>query len=106
MVEPPGKRKGRRRPARYALRIEFERRPDSSELARLVEATVWVNESHPAYRRASGSRAMSYHVALSAAMALAPLAAEPAYQHEFVTAFLTRWGKADLRVKRGRRRKG
>ncbi len=87
------------------MRIEFEQRPGSPELARLVEATVWVNEAHPAYRRASGSRALAYHVALSAAMALAPLAAEPADQHQFVTAFLTRWGKADVSVKRGRRRR-
>jgi hypothetical protein len=105
VLEPPTAKKGRRRPARYALRIEFEQRPESAELARLVEATVWVNEAHPAYRRASGSRAAAYHVALSAAMALAPLAAEAVHQHEFITAFLTRWGNADLAVKRGRRKR-
>ncbi len=105
VLEPPMAKKGRRRPARYALRIEFEQRPESAELARLVEATVWVNEAHPAYRRASGSRAAAYHVALSAAMALAPLAAEPRDQHEFITAFLTRWGNADVAVKRGRRKR-
>ncbi|MGD2155199.1 MAG: hypothetical protein PVG79_18175, partial [Gemmatimonadales bacterium] len=77
----------------------------SPELARLVEATVWVNESHPAYRRAAGSKAAAYHVALSAAMALAPLAAEPTHQHEFITAFLTRWGNADVRVERRRKRR-
>jgi hypothetical protein len=104
VLEPPTAKKGPRRPARYALRIEFEQRPESPELARLVEATVWVNEAHPAFRRASGSRAAAYHVALSAAMALAPLAAEPAHQHEFITAFLTRWGHADVSVKRGRRK--
>jgi hypothetical protein len=38
-------------------------------------------------------------------MALAPLAAEPAHQHEFITAFLTRWGNADVRVERGRKRR-
>ena len=105
VLEPPAAKKGPRRPARYALRIEFEQRPESPELARLVEATVWVNEAHPAYRRAAGSRAAAYHVALSAAMALAPLAAEPAQQHEFITAFLTRWGDADLRVERRRKRR-
>ena len=104
-MEPPTAKKGPRRPARCALRIEFEQRPESAELARLVEATVWVNEAHPAYRRASGSRAAAYHVALSAAMALAPLAAEPAHQHEFITAFLMRWGNADVALKRGRRRR-
>ena len=105
VIEPPPAKKGPRRPARYALRIEFEQRPESPELARLVESTVWVNEAHPACRRASGSRAAAYHVALSAAMALAPLAAEPAYHHEFITAFLMRWGNADVAVKRGRRKR-
>lgn len=105
VLEPPAGKRGPRRPTRYALSIEFEERPDSSELARLVEATVWINESHPAYRRASGSRAAAYHVALSAAMALAPLAAEPADHHDFVTAFLTRWGNADVSVKRKRRKR-
>jgi HSP90 family molecular chaperone len=33
-----------------------------------------------------------YHIALSVAMALAPLAVELANQHRFVTAFLSRWG--------------
>lgn len=102
VLQPPGRRKGPRRPGRYSLRIEFERRPGSDELARLVEATVWVNEAHPACRRAAESRAMPYHIALAAAMALAPLAAEPADQHAFVTAFLTRWGTADVTVKPGR----
>src|SRR5262249_53555831 len=42
-----------RRPGRYGLTIQFEERPDEPELARLVESTVWINESHPAYRRAA-----------------------------------------------------
>lgn len=105
VLEPPGRRGGPRRLGRYSLRIEFESRPDSDQLARLVEATVWVNEAHPACRRAAESRAMPYHIALVAAMALAPLAAEPADQHAFVTAFLTRWGNADVTVKRGSRKR-
>ena len=31
----------------------------------------------------------AYHIALAAALALAPLAVEPAHEHAFVTAFLT-----------------
>jgi hypothetical protein len=82
------------RPVRYGLTIQFEPRPDSDELARLAESIVWVNESHPAYRRAAASRAEGYHLALSVALALAPLAVEPAEAQRFVTAFLTRWGEA------------
>jgi hypothetical protein len=89
----PGGRKGKA-PARYGLRIRFESRPDDPSLGRLVESTVWVNEAHPAYRRATASRSEGYHVALTMAMALASLTVEPAHVHNFVTRFLARWGKA------------
>jgi hypothetical protein len=55
---------------------------------------VWVNEAHPAYRRAAASRSEGYHLALTVAMALAPLAVEPARVLEFVNAFLARWGES------------
>ncbi|MBI4629295.1 MAG: ATP-binding protein [Candidatus Rokubacteria bacterium] len=93
-----------RRPARYGLTIQFEARPDDPELSRLVESTVWVNEAHPAYRRAVASRSEGYHVALAVAMALAPLAVDPAKEHAFVTVFLARWGEA-LDRQKGRRPK-
>ncbi|MGH7664678.1 MAG: hypothetical protein ACRENI_10350 [Gemmatimonadaceae bacterium] len=89
-----------RRPTRVGLTIQFETRPDDSELARLVETTVWVNDAHPAYRRAAASRSEGYHIALSDAMALAGLAglaglaAEPSQEHAFVTAFLAHWGES------------
>jgi hypothetical protein len=92
-----------RRPARYGLSIQFEDRPDDLELGRLIESTVWVNEGHPAYRRAATSRSEGYHVAVAVAMALAPLAVDPAKEHGFVTAFLARWGAAVDR-RSGRRR--
>jgi len=85
---------GPKRPARYGLMVQFEARAKDSELARLVDTVVWVNEAHPAYRRAVASRSEGYHLALSVALALAPLAAEPAGQHDFVTGFLSRWGEA------------
>jgi len=83
-----------RRPAHYGLDIQFEDRADDVELGRLTESTVWVNRAHPAYRRAQASHAIGYHIALSVAMALAPLAVEPAYQQGFITTFLSRWGEA------------
>ena len=92
-----------RRPARYGLSIQFEERADDPELSRLIESTVWVNEGHPAYRRAAASRSEGYHVAVAVAMALAPLAVDPSKEHAFITAFLTSWGAAvDRRA--GRRR--
>jgi hypothetical protein len=85
---------GIRRPARYGLAIQFESRRDDSELARLVESTVWINEAHPAFRRAVASRSEGYHLALAVAMALGPLAVQSAEEHSFINAFLSRWGEA------------
>lgn len=99
----PGGR-GPRRPARYGLRIQLESRPDDSALSRLAESTVWVNEAHPAYGRAVASRTESYHLALSAAMALAPLAVDATETHRFVTSFLAHWGEATAKPARGPRR--
>lgn len=82
------------KPARYGLTIQFESRPQGADLGRLVESTVWVNDAHPAYRRAVASRSEGYHIALSVALALAALAVEPSAEHGFVTAFLARWGEA------------
>jgi hypothetical protein len=96
-------RGGSRRPAHYGLDIEFDDRADDAEIARLVESTVWVNRAHPAYRRALASRSIGYHIALAVALALAPLAVEPAREHHFVTAFLSSWGDA-IEKPRGRGR--
>ena len=83
-----------RTPGRYGLHIQFETRPDDHELGRLVESTVLVNDAHPAYLRATASRSEGYHLALTVAMALAPLAVEAEKTHAFITDFMARWGKA------------
>lgn len=85
---------GARRPSRYGLHVEFESNPNDEELARLVESTVRINDAHPAYRRAALTRSMAYHIGLSVALALAPLAADAATEHRFLTQFLARWGRA------------
>lgn len=108
-VEPPATdtvlpgARGKARPARYRLNIRFESAPDDPELGHLVESTVVVNDAHPAYRRAEASRSEGYHLALTVALALAPLAVEADKEHDFVTAFLARWGEA-LKRPSGRRR--
>ena len=93
---------GPRRPTRYGLAIDFEERPDSHDLGRLVESTVLVNTAHPAYLRAVASRSEGYHAALTVGMALAAVAVEPAGTQAFLTTFLARWGEA---VGRDRRRR-
>jgi hypothetical protein len=85
---------GRRRPARYGLLVQFESRPADSELARLVDSTIWINDAHPAYTRSVASRSLGYHTALAVALALAPLAVEARDEHTFITQFLAHWGSA------------
>jgi hypothetical protein len=92
-----------RAPMRYGLGVQFEDRPDDSELGRLVESTVWINQAHPAYRRATASRSVGYHVSLAVALALAPLAVEPNQEHIFITRFLSHWGHALGQSRRRRR---
>ncbi len=98
----PGEERSRA-PMRYGLGIQFEERPDDSELGRLVESTVWINQAHPAFRRALASRSVGYHISLAVALALAPLAVEAAQEHAFITRFLAHWGHA-LEQPHGRRR--
>jgi hypothetical protein len=81
---------GRRQPARYGLLVQFESRPGGTELARLVDSTIWINDVHPAYVRALASRSLGYHTAL----ALALLAVEAGDEHAFITQFLAHWGGA------------
>lgn len=93
---------GPRKPTRYGLAVDFEDRPESPDLARLVESTALVNTAHPAYLRALASRSEGYHAALSVAMALGAVAVEPAGMQGFVTSFLARWGRALGRDRRRR----
>jgi hypothetical protein len=95
-----------RRAGKYGLSIQFAEHAGDQELARLVDATVWVNAAHPAYRRAAASRSEGYHVALAVALALAPLAVEPSREHAFITAFLASWGEALERRARHRLARG
>ncbi len=95
-----------RTPMRYGLVIQFEDNPDNSELGRLFESTVWINQAHPAYRRALASRSVGYHISLAVVLALAPLAVEPDQEHTFITKFLSHWGQALDQPQRHRRRRG
>jgi hypothetical protein len=98
--------KTRPRPIRLGLAVQFEDRPGDAELGRLVESTIFVNRAHPAYQRAVASRSEGYHIALSVALALAPLAVEPAGEHGFITTFLARWGEAVTGGRGGRGKSG
>ena len=92
-MQLPGRGR-RKRAATLSLQIRFESLDDETLLARLIESTVWVNEAHPAYRRAVASRAEAYHIALAVAAALAPLAVEPEHEQRSISVFLARRGAA------------
>jgi hypothetical protein len=79
---------------------------DALEQTILTEV-VWINDAHPAYTRAAASPSAGYHVALSVALALAPLAVETTGEHAFITRFLAHWGGAPAReaAARSRRRR-
>jgi hypothetical protein len=95
---------GGRRPARYGLLVQFESRPGEPELGRLVDSTIWINDAHPAYTRAAGSRSLGYHTALTVALALAPLAVDASQEHSFITQFLAQWGGSPTGRRPPRRR--
>jgi hypothetical protein len=85
--------------------LQFESRPGDSELARLVDSTIWINDAHPAFTRAVASRSVGYHTALAVSLALAPLAVEARDEHTFITQFLAHWGSAQTANRAtGRRR--
>jgi Histidine kinase-, DNA gyrase B-, and HSP90-like ATPase len=97
--------RGRRRPARYGLLVQFESRAADLELGRLVDSTIWINDAHPAYARAAASRSLGYHTALAVALTLAPLAVEARDEHTFITQFLGHWGRVQAMSPPKRRRR-
>ncbi|MDQ3347052.1 MAG: hypothetical protein M3545_03700, partial [Acidobacteriota bacterium] len=58
----------------------------------------------PAYELATASRYAGYHIALTVALALAPLAVDAREEHAFITQFLAHWGGANV-AKREPRKK-
>lgn len=70
-----------------------------------MENTIWINQAHAAFQRAQASRSLGYHIALTVALALAPLTVGPAEEHRFITRFLSEWGAAQTPRAPGRRRR-
>lgn len=66
--------------------MQFESRPDDSELGRLVDSAIWINDAYPAHARAVVSQSLGYLTALAIALALAPLAVDARDEHAFITA--------------------
>jgi hypothetical protein len=93
------------RSARCRLTVQFESHPGVTEVGRLADSTIWINDAHPAFVRAAATRASGYHTALTVALAVAPHAA-PGGEPAFITQFLAQWGRTTPRRARRARRTG
>lgn len=100
IVTPAGGRRSKK-PARLGLSVRFASRPEDPALGVLIETTLWVNDAHPAFKRAAASRSEGYHIAITMAMTLAPLAVEAHDTYTFIHAFLSEWGQAGGNGRRG-----
>ncbi len=89
-AEPDRQKEVRRR--RAGLTISFENAPERKELGWLVENTIWINEGHPAYRRAADSAAENYHLLLSVAWVLSCYLENEKSPQDFINRFLSSWG--------------
>lgn len=92
--------KEHRRVIRGGIRLAIEQRPDDPREGRFDGETVFINEAHPAYVKASRDKeATNYHVLKTTALELTRFAMdqdpEPSYQKAFdlVGQFFTLWGE-------------
>ena len=81
---------GRRKPP--GLMIAFKESPDRKELGWLIESTVWINKSHPAYKRAFDGKAEDYHIVISVAWVLSEYLEAEKSPLIFMNRFLSSWG--------------
>ena len=89
-IEPGKIHEGKRKPP--GLMIAFEESPDRMELGWLIESTVWINKSHPAYKRAAKGKAEDYHIIISVAWILSEYLEAEKSPLIFINQFLSSWG--------------
>jgi hypothetical protein len=83
---------GKRKPP--GLMISFEESPDRMELGWLIESTIWINKSHPAYKRAIKGKAEDYHIVISVAWVLSEYLEAEKSPLTFMNRFMSSWGAA------------
>lgn len=81
---------GRR--VRPGLMLGFEDNANRDELGWLVGNTIWINEGHPAYKKAKNAKADNYHIALSVAWVLSGYLESEKKPQMFINRFLSSWG--------------
>ncbi len=74
------------------IMIGFEDNSDREEIAWMVDNTVWINRSHPAYRRVMDTEAETYHIVLAVCWVLSRHLQDERSPQMFINRFLSNWG--------------
>lgn len=78
---------------RPGLMIGFEDDPNREEMGWLLGNNIWVNRQHPAYQRALGAGADTYHVMLTVGCVLSAHLQVEKPPQQFISRFLSLWGR-------------
>lgn len=75
------------------ITIGFEENENKGLLGRLIEDTLWVNRSHPAYQKAWNEGLEDYHILLTVAWVFSGFIEKDRSPLEFISQFLASWGR-------------
>lgn len=78
---------------RPGLMIGFEHNPARTDLGWLNDSTIWINEAHPAYMKATDYESKNYHIVLVVSWVLSYHLGPDKSQLEFLNRFLSAWGQ-------------
>ncbi len=74
------------------IMIGFEDNSDREDIAWMVENTIWINRSHPAYQRVMDTEAETYHIVLAVSWVLSRHLEDERSPQMFINRFLSNWG--------------
>ena len=74
------------------IMIGFEDNSDREDIAWMVDNTIWVNRSHPAYQRVMDTEAETYHIVLAVSWVLSRHLEDERSPQMFINRFLSNWG--------------
>ncbi len=93
-IEKKEKKEKKRGPR---LIISFEERKEDS-LARMIENTILINTSHPAYLKSKKENFEEYHILFCVAWVLSGFLEEGRSPQEFINNFLTSWAREEKKT--------
>ena len=89
-TEPGREHEGRKR--KPGVMIGFDDSPDRQTIAWIVENTIWVNRSNPAYLRVMDTNAEPYHIILAVSWVLSSYLEDGKSPQDFIGRFISSWG--------------